>query len=183
MSQLFLDMDGVVADFNLAIHQFHGFDNVYKNPRNHGVWDIEKIWGIDRDAFWKADSLEFWQTVPKMEDADEIVNLVSGVFGVENIAILTAPSDGPGCVPGKKQWMAKHFPQFSKRMVFCDAKAKKFMAGVDKWLIDDKDSNVIEFDKNGGFSVLLPRHWNSDYKYSDSAVKCLAQRINLLKNG
>lgn len=178
MSILFLDMDGIIADFVTAVHKFHGREDCYVNSKNYGIFDIEKIWGISPDDFWKADSQEFWETVPKMHDADMIVDLVTKVFGEDKIAILTAPSNGPGCVPGKRAWIKRNFPQFQRRIIFANANVKRFMAGPDKYLIDDKDSNVAEFKAGGGNGILVPRAWNSKFGNRNGSVAEIRLQLN-----
>lgn len=173
----FLDMDGVIADFVGAIHKAHGREYCYSDPSVRGRFEIEEIWGISTNEFWSTDSYEFWDGVQPTPEAEGIVSLVSDRFGVDNVAILTAPSDGPGCVPGKRAWMRRYFPQFHKRMIFCAAGAKAFLAGDGRYLIDDRDKNIVDFQKSGGSAILVPRHWNTEHAIADQVVGTLAVRI------
>lgn len=155
----FLDMDGILADFVGAVCKAHGRTDPYLDPSSHGIFEMEKLWGITAAEFWApADTHEFWANIPKMPDADGLVQCTINSFGEENICILTAPSNSPGCISGKRAWMKQHYPQFKKRMIF--ATAKHFIAGPGKFLIDDRDENIEAWIKAGGFGLLVPRPWN-----------------------
>src|SRR3990167_5851256 len=157
----FLDLDGVLADFVAAMHKAHNRANAYDNPTNHGLWDLDKIWGMDAAQFWSTDTYEFWAEVPRMYDADRIVRAALETFGQKRVAILTAPSKGHGCVPGKREWVRRNYPELANHMIF--TKAKRFIAGPNNLLVDDKDSNVLEFREAGGRAILVPRLWNSQH--------------------
>lgn len=161
VKRVFLDMDGVLADFVGAIHRAHGRPNCYDDPANFGKFDFEKIWGMSLEEVWTIDTFEFWDTIEKTPEADAIVKFAVDWVGWENIAIVTFPSDGPGCVPGKRAWMKRHFPKLAHQMVFTSF--KQALAYHDSILIDDADKNVTAFRNAGGLAVLLPRPWNSAY--------------------
>ncbi len=178
--KVFLDMDGVIADFMGALCKVHGREIPYGNPANLGRWDTEQIWGISEKDFWApvaSNSLEFWETIDKTPEADEIVKLAVLEFGLENVCILTAPSKDAGSVPGKRNWISKYYPCFSKRMLFATASAKHFCAGSGKYLIDDKDSNVDEFDAAGGIGILVPRPWNAEHMLEKDLIQVVRDQI------
>jgi 5'(3')-deoxyribonucleotidase len=178
----FLDMDGVIADFVKAIHEAHNRPYCYADPSARGKFEIEPLWGISSKDFWSTDSYEFWDSVKPTPEATAIVDLVECAFGSENIAILTAPSNGSGCVPGKRNWVKRHFPQFHGRIIFTSAEAKGFLAGEGRVLVDDRDKNVADFRKFGGQAILVPRHWNSLHSAADTTVEHLAWELrNLTK--
>ncbi len=170
--QALLDMDGVIADFMGHLCWYHNRPSPYENPAAYGIWDTETLWGITVEEFWepiKKDSLTFWKTIPKTKEADALVKLVSETFGEENVAILTAPSDDSGAVPGKRSWIRKHYPQFQKRIIF--GSAKEFLAAPYRVLIDDRDKNISQFEDAGGEGVLVPRFWNRAWHYADESEK------------
>ena len=180
----FLDMDGVIADFMSSLCAAHGKPSPYVDPVNKGKFDTEKLWGISDTEFWAPvakNSLEFWETIQKTPEADEIVKLAVLEFGIENVAILTAPSKDPGSVPGKRYWIERHYPAFRKRMIFTTASAKCFVAGPRKVLIDDKDSNVDEFDEHGGTGILVPRPWNAEHMLERDLVEVIKDQIKVAK--
>lgn len=178
--QAFLDMDGVIADFMGSLCKVHGRAIPYSDPACLGKFDTEKLWGISDEEFWApiaSNSLEFWERIEKTPEADEIVKLAVLEFGIENVCILTAPSKDAGSVPGKRAWISRFYPSFSRRMIFATASAKKFCAAKGKYLIDDKDSNVDEFDAVGGTGILVPRPWNAEHMLEGQLVEVIKEQI------
>lgn len=156
----FLDMDGVIADFVGGVCAAHGKSSPYEDLNNHGVWDMESLWGMSAREFWAPcnNNPEFWDSLSKTHDADLIVETVVSRFGVDNVAILTSPSMDPQCVPGKRRWIRRRYPYLEKQMLF--GSAKHFLAGPKRVLIDDRSKNIDDFEKAGGSVVCVPRLWN-----------------------
>ena len=152
-------MDGVLADFVGGCLRAHGRPSPYTDPVNLGIFEIEKIWGMSAEEFWKpCDGPRFWDDLDKTPEADKIVQLVTRRLGTNNVAILTSPSMSPYCVPGKRRWMRRYFPQLAENMIFTSA--KKFLAHPNAVLIDDRDDNIWDFLEFGGRAVTVPRPWN-----------------------
>jgi 5'(3')-deoxyribonucleotidase len=169
--KLLLDMDGVLDDFVGGASKAHSRTSPYEDDQGHGVFDMEKLWGISTNDFWaKCQGYNFWFWMEKTKEADEIVNLATAYFGVDNIAILTSPSDPDReCVEAKRDWIKKYYPQFSKRIIF--GSAKEFLAGPERVLIDDRDRNVEDFRAAGGATVLVPRPWNKENDRSGKVLE------------
>lgn len=168
----FLDMDGVIADFVKGVCAAHGKETPYTKPESFGIFDMEKLWGISSQEFWKTTEYSgFWRNLEKYEDADELVSFLCSVFGTENICILTSPSESPFCIPEKKAWIGEHFPQFKKQILF--GSAKHFLAGPDRVLIDDRDKNIETFINAGGVGWTYSRLWNCLWPFSDDPVNHL----------
>jgi 5'(3')-deoxyribonucleotidase len=164
-----LDMDGVVADFVGGVCAAHNRPSPYDDHASRGIFDMDKLWNMSPSSFWKpCDGESFWDDLQKMPDADVIVDLAVNAFGENNIAVLTAPSMSQYCVPGKRRWMQKHYPFLAKNMIFTSA--KRFLAGPDRVLIDDRNENVDSFIRAGGHGILLPRPWNRDHRLSDLSI-------------
>lgn len=177
MRQAFLDMDGVLADFVSAICIAHNRPSPYTDPSSYGIFDMEKLWGITSKEFWcsAADTFEFWDEMSKTPEADDLVAYLTRVFGVENICVLTAPSNSPFCVPGKRAWIRRYFPQFKDRIIF--ANSKEFLGGMDKFLIDDRDKNIDAFERAGGNAVIMPRLWNREWRRADVSIHAVKDQI------
>lgn len=177
ITQCLLDMDGVLADFVGGVVKAHGRPYPYIHPSSYGCFDIEKIWGISAHDFWSpCDGASFWDNLGKTPEADTLVNSVCEQFGPDNVAILTAPSQSPYCVPGKRRWIERYYPQLKKNIIF--GSAKKFLAAPTRVLIDDRDKNVDDFVGAGGCAILMPRLWNREY---DRAADSLDITLSKLK--
>ena len=98
MSQprLFLDADGVLADFDEGARRLLGM-SVRDYERKHG-----------RGGFWRrlAQAENFYGTLPEMPDARLLFD------GVRHLkpTILTGLPLGKWAKPQKEQWAAEHFP-------------------------------------------------------------------------
>lgn len=168
--RIFLDMDGVLADFMKSALELHGYPTLFDEPRSKGVWDTASLLGISAREFWKPiDSKEdFWSTISKTTEADELVALAEKEAGRENVCILTAPSKDAKCFLGKQVWIDRYYPQFSRRVIF--ATAKGFISGDDKILIDDKESNIADWEAGSGYGILVPRPWNHEHAHETAAL-------------
>jgi len=69
---VYLDQDGVLADFVSGICQAHGRDDPYHREDSKGVWDIWELWDIPLDEFWEPCEYDFWRNLPKTPEADYV---------------------------------------------------------------------------------------------------------------
>ena len=154
--KVFLDMDGVLCDFNLAALAAHGI------PYEIWLeWDHHFKWFKDKEKeFWAPMGEKFWEEIPWTTEGKEIFEAVEAIAGIDNIGILTTPCDTPGSMEGKKNWVRRELPQLVKR--FWPGSTKEFMASPNHVLIDDSDGNVEKFAKAGGKAILVPRMWNKN---------------------
>jgi 5'(3')-deoxyribonucleotidase len=172
INQVLLDMDGVLADFVGGCAKAHKRESPYAHGMGRGVWDMAQLWKISDEEFWApTNSRDFWLGLEKTAEADAFVEAANKLVGVENVAILSSPSDFEGCVGAKREWLNRHFPQFDngKRMIF--AYSKGFIAGPHRLLVDDRDKNIVEFRKAGGMAILVPRHWNRGHVVAHRAAE------------
>jgi hypothetical protein len=108
MNQLFLDCDGVLADFDTAAEQLFK-----QNSR-----DAEAALGTD--LFWKRirSHGNFYGTLPLMPDAMQLYQAVAHL----NPIILTGCPHGGWSEPQKVEWAARHFPGVP--IITCRSKEK-----------------------------------------------------------
>ena len=168
-----LDLDGVLCDFHTHWHKFHP-PHLYPDPWPAGEWSIAKVHGLQWTDTCKNLNLDFWTTMPWMQDGCKILALLESYFGQENICILTSNhvEDAATAAFGKVKWIETHLPEYKHRY-FLGA-AKGFLAHRDVILIDDKNENVDDFINQGGQAILVPRPWNRDYAFSGYAYDKLA---------
>lgn len=172
----FLDMDGVLADFVSAVCQAHDRPNPYEDPKNLGIFDMAKIWGMTAEEFWEpTNNPYFWRDIPKLPDADELMEAVLTRFGTNNTCILSSPSSSQYCIPEKKQWIQIHYPRLAGHMLF--GSAKQFLAGPGRTLIDDYDVNIARFAHAGGHGITYPQPWNKSHSIAPQRIQFVREAL------
>jgi 5'(3')-deoxyribonucleotidase len=160
--QIFLDMDGVIVDFDAGVRKrYNGFE-WYPTE-----WAIPYAQlGTDFKSFWRdLDHPGFWRELTWMNDGKRIQAIVEPMRPI----ILTA-AVMPYAGTGKIQWLKREYPDVikDKRFLIAGGHAgKAAVAGPGKILIDDKNENIDEWEEAGGMGILYPRPWNrnADHPY------------------
>ncbi len=155
--KIFLDMDGIFADFDGGVRKLFQVD---WHPT---TWAIPyKEMGTDFKAFWKRlDNPDFWEWLPWTDDGKRIQAIMEPFKPV----ILTASVLPYGCV-GKMRWLKREWPSVLKEkrlLMAAGHDVKCAVAGPNKILIDDKNENIDEWEAAGGFGILYPRPWNRNH--------------------
>jgi hypothetical protein len=128
----------------------------YEDPYN--VF-LDLISGGQESVFWNQTSHQFWALMPKLPDADQIIQLCQNYS--KEIIFLTSPSSKKQAhfaASGKIEWLNQHYPQIK----FFIGKHKEELAHRDALLIDDSEGNITRWQAAGGAGILLPRPWNSE---------------------
>lgn len=141
--RLFLDADGVLADFAEGVRKLLGM-TVREYERKHG-----------RGAFWKrlAEAKNFYGTLPEMADARI---LFDGVRHLEP-TILTGLPLGGWAAPQKIQWAAEYFPGVP--IIACMARDKHKHMKPGDVLVDDRENHRAAYEAAG---VIFVHHRNAE---------------------
>ena len=134
MSHLFLDLDGVLADFDAGARMVLAMSPKAFEAK-HG-----------RREFWRrlARAKDFYGTLPLMPDAMELFEAVRHL----DPTILTGLPLGNWAAPQKVKWAAEHFP--ATRIITTMARDKyRHMTGMDV-LVDDRDDHRHRWEDAGG---------------------------------
>jgi len=146
--RLFLDMDGVLADFDkAAVPMMDGMD-----PAN-----FEAARGSDE--FWKRihTNPNFFLDLDLMEDALELYDAVKHLRPV----ILTGiPKEMEGNANQKQDWALKHFGK-EQLIVCCRAKKKSDYCLPGDVLVDDRTVYKHYWERKGGVYVVHKNAKNS----------------------
>lgn len=141
--KVYVDLDGVLADFAGAVEQRFG------KPMN----DMAKgeLWG--RINHYNDKEEPWFYSLPKMPDADELWNFLTSNF--ENVEILTASGSTPKNAAGqKKAWVGDNLGYQVKANVVGAGSEKAAFANNKSILIDDRTQVVDPFVKAGGLAIL-----------------------------
>ena len=134
MAHLFLDLDGVLADFEAAAHKV-----LAMSPEA-----FQAKYG--KREFWRrlAGTKDFYATLPLMPDA---MLLFDAVRHLEP-TILTGLPLGNWAAAQKVRWAAEHFPE--TKIITTMARDKfRHMTGMDV-LVDDRDDHRDKWENAGG---------------------------------
>jgi len=146
--KLFVDMDGVVSDFQRGVKAAIGEDyseEKYKNDQKYK----EKMWDLVRKYQDKGN--ELWYGLPLMEDAMDLWNFIKPY----NPTFLTATGKTyhEETKDQKKRWIKEKFGKYPSIMVH-SAEDKYKHAGENHILIDDKERATKPWEKAGGIGVI-----------------------------
>ena len=141
--RLFLDADGVLADFDLGTRKLLGV-----RPKDY-------IETHGRAAFWKrlAKAPSFYGRLPEMPDARL---LFDGVMHLEP-TILTGVPVGRWAAPQKIEWVAEHFPGVP--IITCMASDKHKHMHPGDVLVDDREKHRAAYEEAG---VVFIHHKNAE---------------------
>lgn len=144
IKKIFLDMDGVIADFNQQ----------FINLTNYHPKDFEFKFG--KSKFWEVITKEgknFWSNIPLMDNAKNLLDILY-IYNTNNIPIeiLSAPSRDKSSIIGKKEWLKKYNINFKQN--FVPAIKKQKFAKPDHLLIDDNIDNCKQWIEKGGKAIL-----------------------------
>ncbi len=137
MRQLYLDCDGVLADFDRGATAILGL-----TPKK-----FEERHGLGR--FWQklASAPDFYFSLPLMPDAMPLFDAVKHLDPI----ILTGLPRGNWAADQKMRWAAKHFP--GVRMITCMARDKRDHAKEGDVLVDDNSKYRHLWEQAGGIFV------------------------------
>ena len=141
--RLFLDADGVLADFDGATRKLLGM-----RPN-------EFIAKHGRGTFWKrlAKAKNFYGTLPEMPDARQLFEAVEHL----KPTILTGLPLGKWAAPQKVGWAAEHFPGVP--IITCMARDKHKHMHPGDVLVDDRENHRAAYEQAG---VLFVHHRSAE---------------------
>jgi hypothetical protein len=138
MSKLFLDADGVLADFDAGARDLLGG----MTPRQFEA-------RYSKREFWRrlANHPDFYATLPLMADARLLFDAVEHL----KPTILTGLPLGNWAAPQKVRWAAEHFP--GTPIITCMARDKyRYMEPGDV-LVDDREDHRSKWEDAGGIFI------------------------------
>ena len=134
---LFLDCDGVLADFDAGAKQILG-DTPAGFEKRHG-----------RGEFWKrlARAGNFYGELPEMPDARQLFDAVKHL----KPTILTGLPLGNWAAPQKERWAAEHFPGVP--IITTMARQKHLHMEPGDVLVDDRENHRHLWENAGGVFI------------------------------
>lgn len=185
IKQAFLDLDGVLCDYQTGIADLFNCRSVYDNPANLGVFSLASIlardYGITKKEFYKARGQDFYAKLNWTPEGPEILRLVEEKFGKKNCFILSAPGFNPCDYAGKAQWVIDNMPDYMYGKRFILNSNKSIEANDSRLLVDDKDTNISGFIQAGGKGILVSRHWNAKFGFADDTLEDFKRELDAIE--
>jgi 5'(3')-deoxyribonucleotidase len=160
---IYLDMDGVLADFLESffdIHERYDLTERYKNGEFPTNWDFDGELG-DEEDWWKPvrekGQVSFWENINPYPYSGNVVKMVKNT-GLPWYICTTPYYGNSDCVYGKITWLHKYLGPIENIIMMKD---KYRLAHENAFLIDDSDKNVEKFILAGGQACLFPQLWNA----------------------
>lgn len=157
---VFLDMDGVIADFFSEYAKMAGVEdgNYRKIPRNKINPTLNAMKGTD-----------FFNRLPKIATADQLTKMAVSYTGGD-YSILSSPlrGDKDNSARWKKVWLAREMNiQPSKVIITSNKAAYAKSNGISNILIDDHGSNIQKWNAAGGHGIKYQADEDSLQKVKD----------------
>ena len=163
MNTIYIDMDGVVADFDTFV------SNLLGRPIG---WNDSKQDLTDEEWVKLASVDSLYYQLPMMPDATKLVAYAKSLSTRFYVGFLTAiprRTTIPSAQADKQAWVSKYFP--GMRMDI-----GPFSRDKQKWcipgdiLIDDRPSNIAEWTAAGGIAVYHTGDVNATIKYINRTI-------------
>lgn len=136
---LFLDLDGVLADFDSRFKEHHG--KFFREFEDEEAW--KRLIEIP----------DFWLNLDPMEDAFDLWDNLKEM-GLP-VILLSSPGshDEKRARFQKRLWVNKHLGE-DVPLIMCKAKDKQRFSDRDRVLIDDMERNVGQWRQRGGHGII-----------------------------
>ena len=154
---VYLDMDGVLADFFGGVEFLYGVEH-WKELTNDKTKDLKKQ-VIDRIT-----GTDFFAVLPKFPTADALIDMVKKFTG-GNFSINTSPlrGDHENSAKYKKVWISNNIEKPDEIIVTGrkESYAKNKASGTPNILIDDRPVNIEKWQAAGGYGILYQANRDS----------------------
>ena len=143
---IYVDMDGVIADFFGGLERFHGVPH-WKLVKEKSILDLQ--------------GTNFFYTLDPFETSGQLIQHVRVLTRGENWGINTSPlrGDHNNSAYWKRKWLEKHdiMPEV-ENCIFTSNKHKyavNKLTGKPNILVDDKIDNIKRWESAGGIGILF----------------------------
>jgi len=175
---VFLDMDGVLANFRKGVHD--AFNKPYDYTTLSPKWKFWDDWpDVTFEMVNAVCNTSFWWNLEWMHDGCDILRAIEYKFAPAQIYLLTTPMPNLKSADGKMMWVRDQIPAYLNRTIITQA-PKHLLARPDTLLIDDKDKNIDGFVKAGEHGILIPRPWNELHGWTNETLQVVKNSLEEL---
>jgi len=160
---LYVDMDGVLADFYGPFNQMAGVANWSQADKKIVSKVLQKITKMN----------DFWINLDVLSDVPYLMNAIKDSTGGEYKLLSKAIAGDPNAVKQKKQWAQKNLRPQPNEIIIMPATADKGKYavqpnGTKNILIDDFGYNIKKWQDAGGIAI---KHKNGRAKQTADQLK------------
>jgi hypothetical protein len=170
INRIFLDLDGVLADWASAAIIACGYDpKQVLDGWPPGTYELADVLGISGNAMWRAVDARgaaFWAELEPLPWCADLMDMCQAIAPT---TILTSPSKDPAAAAGKTRWLQSVFGRDFRGYLIGPDKRSCARAGA--VLIDDHDGNCKAFRDAGGRAIVFPQRWNSGHAQRSEWVR------------
>jgi phosphopantetheine adenylyltransferase len=167
MPVVYLDMDGVIADF------FGGVEKMYGVKHWKELTSKKSGGELKQEVIDRITGSDFFSTLPKFPNTDALIQLIKSATGGK-FSILTSPlrGDHENSAVQKKKWIAANIEQPEETIVSGrKEKWAKQKDGTPNILIDDRPINIDRWKAKGGYGILYQANKDSIIKVQQELNK------------
>ena len=154
---VYLDMDGVLADFFGGVEKMYGVQH-WKELSSDKTKDLKQ------EVINRITGTDFFATLPRFDSAGELISMVKEFTG-GNFSINTSPlrGDHENSTKYKKLWIQNNIEQPDDIIVTGrkESYAKDKASGTPNILIDDRPVNIQRWQGAGGYGILYQANKDS----------------------
>ncbi len=170
ISHIYLDMDGVLANFVQACIDLTGARVTHDQVSS---WNLGDHLGVPMAELWRQIDREghlFWKNLKGYPWTTELAMLCGS--SAPRCSILTATSDRPHAVAGKALWLdGRTYGGFPVTYVGNSRHKAMFARTRGDVLIDDSNENCEDWARCGGTAICFPQPWNRQSHITTHAGK------------
>ena len=162
MRTIYLDMDGVVADFDSYVSSLLGRKIGWESTQDLSDEEWERLASVDR----------LYYQFPLMPDATKLVAYVKSLSTRFHVGFLTAVprrSTIPSAKDDKQAWVDKYFPGMRMDIGPYSHHKQKWCKPGDI-LIDDRPSNIEQWTAVGGIAIYHTGDVNASIKRLNEVI-------------
>lgn len=172
---VYLDMDGVLADF---FHEYAKLAGVPEDARGRHDYHLIPP-DLREPVISRMIGTDFFYRLPKFAAADKLVSMIVRLFGEYSICSSPLRGDHENSGLHKTRWIRENLSPQPTNIVFIGRKGKyaKQPDGTPNILIDDRGSNITEWEASGGIGI----KYQADEDSLEVVVRGLKRAMSILK--
>ena len=173
MTTIFVDLDGVLADFvsgAIAAAELP----ITADQVEH--WNFFQEY-MDEEEFNRRinEMMYFWEDLAVYPWAHELVDYLKTKG---DIVYCTSPGNHDEAATDKLHWLRRHGFLSKHSTNYVLTHYKWLLAGRDRFLVDDSDQQCHAFDMSGGSAIIFPQQWNMMGDWVGSHLSSVKQQLD-----